>query len=261
MLEAILFDLDETLIPEEKAVARAFRATADAAAPWLGGVDPERFAHLSRVIAKRLWHELPTHEYCHSVGISSEEGLWATFDGEAPNRELLRRHSAAYRRNTWAAALHAVGARVAPDRVRILSEVFGRSRREGCRPFPHVVPTMKALSRRYKLGIVTNGPACLQREKLKLSRLQHFFPAVIISGEIGIGKPEPEVFQRAVFELKTDVRRTIMIGDNLERDVHAATRAGIGAAVAMRVGRPDMSWGGIAVDHVRELPLLFSAQR
>jgi hypothetical protein len=52
-----------------------------------------------------------------------------------------------------------------------------------------VVPALEELGRSYALAVITNGPADVQRMKLRVTGLDRFFAAVIISSEIGLAKP------------------------------------------------------------------------
>lgn len=97
----------------------------------------------------------------------------------------------------------------------------------------------------------TNGPPDIQRLKLSRSGLAECFDQVVISGETGIGKPDPRVFLLAAERLGTAAADTIMVGDSWERDVVGAARAGM-RAVWLSGGRvpPEQLMG---VTEVRSL--------
>jgi hypothetical protein len=48
------------------------------------------------------------------------------------------------------------------------------------------------------MAVVTNGASCLQREKLAASGLEERFDAVVVSGELGVGKPDAAMFRHAL---------------------------------------------------------------
>ena len=48
------------------------------------------------------------------------------------------------------------------------------------------------------------GPSCLQREQLTAAGLDHYFDVVAISGEFGVGKPEPSIFEHTLSLLGSD---------------------------------------------------------
>jgi FMN phosphatase YigB (HAD superfamily) len=67
---------------------------------------------------------------------------------------------------------------------------------------------------------------------------------VLVSGDIGAGKPEPAIFRAALSKLGLAPERVWHVGDNLEADIGGARAAGLGAAVWMNrrgAERPDGS--------------------
>ena len=51
------------------------------------------------------------------------------------------------------------------------------------------------------LGLVTNGDATQQRDKIERHGLARFFDAIVIEGEFGAGKPDEIVYRHALGEL------------------------------------------------------------
>lgn len=80
---------------------------------------------------------------------------------------------------------------------------------------------------RFKLGIVSNfdHPSHLRR-LLSERRIANFFESVIISGEIGIMKPNSKIFYKALNELNVSPDETIFIGDNIIDDIDGARNIG-----------------------------------
>jgi putative hydrolase of the HAD superfamily len=83
----------------------------------------------------------------------------------------------------------------------------------------------------YRLALVADGPAGsfhnLLREQHKL---WDSFDAFAISGEVGAEKPHPAMFHRALGQLgiaPADYGRTVMVGNNLERDIKGANALGM----------------------------------
>ncbi len=82
------------------------------------------------------------------------------------------------------------------------------------------------------LGLVTNGISEVQRSRLALSGVGDFFDSVTISDEVGVQKPDPEIFRIALESLRATGGtpagdRVIMIGDGLHSDIRGAAAAGI----------------------------------
>lgn len=90
---------------------------------------------------------------------------------------------------------------------------------------------------RIPLVLITNGAADTQREKLRALGIEEWFDAVVISGEVGIAKPDPAVFSLAVKGLSTDPEDVWHVGDSLTTDVAGAKGAGLTAVWLNRTER------------------------
>ena len=138
----------------------------------------------------------------------------------------------AYRRDAWALALADQGVED-PALAAELGERFGAERRGRHHTFADVAAALDELSA-HPMAVVTNGAACLQREKLAASGLEDRFDAVVVSGELGVGKPDASVFRHALSLLGAE--RGVMIGDSLDRDIDGALAAGRDAVWINRFG-------------------------
>lgn len=103
--------------------------------------------------------------------------------------------------------------------------------------YEDVEPALAELRESHALALVTNGAPCLQREKLAGSGLAHWFDAVVVSGDLGAGKPDPRVFEHAL-ALLGQPPDPVMVGDTVERDVDGALAAGLDAIWINRSGQP-----------------------
>jgi putative hydrolase of the HAD superfamily len=228
VLEALLFDLDQTLTEEEQPVLAALRATASEAEARYG-LDPGSLAARVPERARELWRAGALHTYCVGLGISSWEGLWCRFEGNDAELASLRAWTPTYRSAVWAAALATFGIEDEPF-AQHLAERFGRERRARHAVFSDAAPALDWARRHYtKLGLVTNGASCLQREKLAASGFERYFDVIVVSGEVGVGKPAARIYSRTVELLGVPAGAAAMIGDSLERDVEGARAAGLHA--------------------------------
>ena len=95
-------------------------------------------------------------------------------------------------------------------------------------PFDGVPELLVELRRRgYKLGIITNGSAATQYQKIDNCGLHPLFDTVVASGEEGVQKPNPEVYRRAAARLGTRIDRCIFVGDYPHTDIAGAKAAGM----------------------------------
>jgi putative hydrolase of the HAD superfamily len=254
MRRALLFDLDETLMVEEPAAVAAFAATAQHGTEHRS-LDPLLLATAAREKARELWYAAATHEYCMRVGISSWEGLWCRFEGEDEDTRALRDWSPTYRREAWRLALSDQGI----DDIGFAEELaarFVKERRARHQVFGDAPSVLAGLKGSYRLAVVTNGAACLQREKLAAGGLTKYFDVIVVSADLGAAKPDPAVFQNALDELDVENQRAVMVGDSLRKDVDGARAAGLGAVWVNRTGEaapPDRS-DLVEVQTLRDLP-------
>ena len=83
------------------------------------------------------------------------------------------------------------------------------------------------LTKKYKLHIITNGFEEVQYKKLKNSGIFHYFSTVTTSEEVGLKKPNPIVFLKALEKASTNPNDSVMIGDSFEADILGAKNIGM----------------------------------
>lgn len=92
--------------------------------------------------------------------------------------------------------------------------------------YPEVIDVLKLLHRRFRLAIVSNFDGRL-RVILERFGISKYFGHIFVSSEIGADKPDPEIFRRAVKFLGLQPGDVLHVGDDPERDWHAAAVAGL----------------------------------
>ena len=80
-----------------------------------------------------------------------------------------------------------------------------------------------------KLGLITNGSVRMQSRKLDCLALAPVFDTILISDAEGISKPDPRIFHRALERLHVSPPRSVFVGDHPEVDVSGARAAGMQA--------------------------------
>ena len=96
--------------------------------------------------------------------------------------------------------------------------------------FPDVPDVLRQLSRTHLiLGVVSQGLKIKQAEKLlRLGVYPFFHPeAIFISDQIGIGKPNPKIYQHACNSLGLDPTRVMYVGDNPSHDIDPCNSLGM----------------------------------
>ncbi|HUT25494.1 MAG TPA: HAD family hydrolase [Sumerlaeia bacterium] len=234
--KAVIFDLDDTLVVELASAEGAFLATCERARKRYG-IDPAMLHESVRRRARELWHASPERDYCLEIGISSWEGMWGDFGGDGPSLKALREWTPAYRREAWARALADRGVREGAF-AEELAELFPVERRKLHVAFPDAEPVLKRLRGEFRLALLSNGAPRIQREKLEGSGLEGYFDAIVISGELGVGKPDPRIYHRTVEQIGVAPQEAVMVGNSLEKDFLGARRAGLRALWLNRDGEP-----------------------
>ena len=199
-IEAILFDLDDTLHDD----TLAYQSAA------------EEVAH--DVAAE---HEIDALAL-KAAYIAQAEGFWKRLSADA-----LKLKMETVRRELWRGALESVGIF---DEVLALRSArsYHDYRKKHYTVFPGTIELLETLrARGKKLGILTNGLSETHREKIALLRIGEYFDALFIADEVGMIKPDPLLFAHACTSLGAAPARTAMVGDRYDRDIRGAREAGL----------------------------------
>jgi putative hydrolase of the HAD superfamily len=103
--------------------------------------------------------------------------------------------------------------------------------------YPEVLDILQQLRARFQLAVVSNFDGRL-RFILQNLGISKYFAHVFISSELGVDKPDPEIFRRAVEVMRLDANEVLHVGDDPERDWKAAVAAGL---LVFRLDRPRNS--------------------
>ncbi len=132
---------------------------------------------------------------------------------------------------------------------------------------PEAKAVLSALRLNRTVGLISNYDhpphVYLLLAKLGLAAL---FDVVVVSGEVGVEKPDPRIFEMAIQQAKLQPREVVYVGDTAA-DVHGALDAGLcpilirrqGAATDREIGdfNVDQQPGGrVAVDGVETISKL-----
>ena len=158
---AVIFDLDDTLIVEE---AFAMASLRDALAV-LPGVDPTAHAAEALESIRSVWRRGADFAVCVELGFASWEGLWSDFAGNHGVLARLHAWAPTYRAEAWAAVAGVFGVDD-PALVDEAADRFEAAQRAGHPAIDGMRPALDAVSARYPVGLLTNGPSDIQRLKL-----------------------------------------------------------------------------------------------
>jgi len=96
------------------------------------------------------------------------------------------------------------------------------------------------LKRTYRLGVASNYPGGRSiRASMDKVGLTEYFDAVLVSGDLGLIKPHPLVFETIAKQLDAKPEEILFVGDNWLADIQGAKRAGMHAALTTQWERAE----------------------
>ena len=98
--------------------------------------------------------------------------------------------------------------------------------------YPDAPDTLRQIKQKgVKIGLISNieqNLAPKRRQSLQENDILHYFDVIILSGEVGVKKPDREIFDIALREIgTTNPGEAMHVGDSLRADVRGARNAGI----------------------------------
>jgi len=221
-IDTVLFDLDDTLHDDSTAYRSAARDVAGGVART-HGIDPEALFEAYEAEVSAFWSGL-TADHLHVGMIEQRERMWreALRTVGLDDAALARRTAQTYGQARSGALMLSPGA----------PELLATLRARGC-----------------KLGLVTNGFAATHHDKIDRLGLRELMDAFFMADEVGMVKPDPELFRHACRVLGSVPARAAMVGDRYGRDVVGAHDAGL-FTVLVDVHRHPIPAGGPAPDAV-----------
>ena len=232
--DALLLDLDDTILDDSGSVTSAWwEVCAEAAGPL--GLAPDNLCQA--IFRVRDWY-------------------WSDPERHRVGRQTLRAASA----DIVNRALQSLG-HDDPELGRAIAIAY-RDRRDAAQCLlPGAREALATLGERgFPLALITNGAAPSQRAKIERFDLAKYFQYILIEGEFGAGKPDQRVYHHALEMLGSTADDTWMVGDNLEWEIVAPSRLGLGTVWVDRNGFGVPAGSLAQPDHIvrslSELPRL-----
>ncbi|OKP85936.1 hydrolase [Paenibacillus sp. P3E] len=187
-VQALLFDLDNTLMDRDHTFRSFSRKFVQ---DFLGHLEPRE--------AERVVEDIILRD---ADGYRDKDGFFAELSDVLP----------------WQKPLSAIDIRAYYDKTYITHGALMKHA-------AHILEYCR--ERGYILGLVTNGKKDIQYGKIDLLQLRGYFKAIVISGEVGISKPDPEIYRHALDRLGAAAEETLFIGDHPVNDIWGAAKAGM----------------------------------
>ncbi len=189
--DAVVFDLDGTLIDREQDLDRVFEGAFEAV-----GVDP----------------------------FGEPSDLWPLLDGSPDPDDRVGHLGAGFAR------LAAQYGRTDVDPVALAAAFLDGVDNTQVAFRPGVEATLAATRDAVPTGLLTNGPREYQAPKVDALDLAERVDVVVYAGDLPRRKPHAAPFERALAALNLPAERTLYVGDSLAHDVAGAQNAGLAAA-------------------------------
>ncbi len=118
---------------------------------------------------------------------------------------------------------------------------------------------LEALHGRYRLGVLANQERWI-RQTMARDGIDRHFQIWVISAEVGVDKPDPRIFERALSDAASPPERCAMVGDRLDNDIAAAKAQGMRTVWLLRGEAPQepseeqLAVPDVAIRSLAELP-------
>lgn len=193
MFEILLIDLDDTILDFHMQEAVAIRKTL-------------RFAGIE-----------PTDDICQRYS-QINDAHWKRLEkGEITRTQVLH--------GRFEVLFRELGVERQTDPI---VATYGEYLSQGHYLLPGAMDAVKALSKKYRLFLVSNGTTVVQMRRLESAGLPSFFEKVFISQEVGFNKPAKGFFDYCFARIPDfSPEKALIIGDSLSSDILGGQNAGI----------------------------------
>jgi HAD superfamily hydrolase (TIGR01549 family) len=209
MPRAVLFDLDDTLFDHHRSARAALAGVHAAFASRVGFDEFER-------------HHIRFLEEMHIEVLAGRVHL------DEARRERFRR------------VFGALGLGIDEPTTDAVASSYRDGYMAARRAMDGAAALLAALKPHARLAIVTNNLLEEQRDKLEHCGLSPFIDTLVASQDVGVSKPDPEIFRIALARVGASRSEAVMVGDSWQSDVAGAHAAGIRAVWfnPQRLARP-----------------------
>lgn len=120
---------------------------------------------------------------------------------------------------------------------------------------PETISVLKELKGKYKMAILSNGQSKSQHDKISNMHIDEYFEEILVSGDIGINKPNKEIFEYMANKLGVKCEECAFVGDVFSSDIIGAIRANmVPVWLQANYEIPAKYYKGIRIDSLSKLP-------
>ncbi|MBN2241013.1 MAG: HAD family hydrolase [Dehalococcoidales bacterium] len=136
------------------------------------------------------------------------------------------------------------------DYAPVISSSYVEQIQKAKTAIPGAVSVLQTVSRHYTAALLTNGPAFSQHQRIRSMGIFGYFSQIITGPEIGMAKPDPEIFRYAADLLGVAPEECLNTGDSFLLDVAGPKNAGMQACWFNPEDLPVPEEPGVKPDYV-----------
>ena len=118
--------------------------------------------------------------------------------------------------------------------------------------YPCTEEVLERLAERYRVALISNTMSDQPRLMLEEAGLDRHFEVIVCSRDLGVRKPNPEIFEHVLGRLGIDGEEAVHVGDSVEADMEGAVNSGVTPIWIKSPG--EAPWPGYAISSICELP-------
>ncbi len=111
--------------------------------------------------------------------------------------------------------------------IEFIARLFRSLSRKSFGTSAHAHTILESISGDYSLGIISDAQRPFTLPELRMLNLDRFFDTVVLSSDIGVKKPNPKIFKKAMDSLGVSPEESLYIGDNPAKDLVGAKGIGM----------------------------------
>ncbi|WP_144511287.1 HAD family hydrolase [Bacillus sp. FJAT-22090] len=187
MIQAIIFDLDGTLLDRDTSLKHFIKYQYERLYKWLGHIPKEKYITRFIELDSRgyVWKDIVYQQLVEEFHIDQIDWEFLLEDYKAE----FKHHCVPF-----------------PNLHNMLEELRKHN---------------------FALGIITNGFGQFQMDNIEALDIKHYFKTILVSETEGVKKPNREIFERALERLHVAPDESVFVGDHPENDVKASELVGM----------------------------------